>query len=236
MNDPLLLLGHGSAKDANAGQAIRDHAASIRRTAPSRHVGAGFWKESPSFGDCLAACPPGPVTVVPMFMAEGYYTDEVLPREFGPAREAGRSIRITAPIGAHPRMMDAILARAREAGATPADAVVVLGHGTPRNPRSGDTAYAQAERIRDAGEFAEVATVFLDQEPSMLRVFEFVRAERAVIVPFFVADGWHAGQTIPAELRALEEAHRLVYARAAGTHSIVTEIILELSGGTGTHG
>ena len=55
--------------------------------------------------------------------------------------------------------------------------------------------------MRAIGAFAEVATVFLDQEPDMRDVLALiVRHAAVVVVPLFVADGWHVGQTIPEDL------------------------------------
>lgn len=230
----LVLLAHGSEKETNARLAVEEHAERIRALGLFGRVACGFWKHPPSFLEALSACAGAPVTVVPMFMAEGYYTDEVIPREveaLAPiARLKGQAITVTRPIGTHERMADAILERAREAGATPADTLVVLGHGTPRNPRSGETTVALAGRIRDRREFAAVVELFLDQEPSLAQVGELVKSNRVVVVPFFVADGWHAGQQVPATLAQDVRAGRVVYALAAGTHPLVTEVILELAG------
>ena len=73
----------------------------------------------------------------------------------------------------------------------------------------------------------------------MRGVFEMVAAETVVVVPLFVADGWHVGETIPEDL-ALEGVEtrrggrKLRYAGAMGTHPSVAGVILELVGEAAT--
>ncbi len=94
---------------------------------------------------------------------------------------------------------------------------------------------SKAELLAASGRFAEVVTVFLEQEPHMSRVLDLTAAERVIVVPLFIADGWHVGESIPADL-ALEgpETRRdgrvLRYARAVGTHPAVADVILDLAG------
>jgi sirohydrochlorin cobaltochelatase len=93
-----------------------------------------------------------------------------------------------------------------------------------------------AERVGATGQFAEAGAVFLDQEPGMLGLLDVFSAGTVVVVPFFIADGWHVGQTIPADL-ALDGAEtrrsgRIVrYAGPVGTHPEVVEVILSLACG-----
>jgi sirohydrochlorin cobaltochelatase len=235
MTRALLLVGHGSARDLNASVPVREHAKRLAESGCFDEVGVGFWKEDPKLDVAAAQFAATDVTIVPVFISAGYYTEEVVPREMrldGPVTsQDGRTLRYTQPIGSHDALTDVLVQRALEAGATPADAVAVLGHGTSRNPNSGRNVYEQAERLRARGCFAEIVTVFLDQEPSMARIFELATAERVVVVPLFIADGWHAGQTIPQELPAAPGQRSLVYAKAVGTHPKVADVILELARG-----
>jgi sirohydrochlorin cobaltochelatase len=93
-----------------------------------------------------------------------------------------------------------------------------------------------AERVAATGRFAEAGAIFLDQEPGMLDMLDRFRARTVVVVPLFIADGWHVGQTIPAEL-ALDgpetrKVGRIVrYARPVGTHPSVVDVIARLAAG-----
>jgi sirohydrochlorin cobaltochelatase len=217
---------------------VYEHAARLRASGRFAEVGTAFWKEEPSLSRGLDGLHSRDITVVPVFMADGYFAREVIPREMGLdgclTRRAGRTIRYTSPVGVHPSLAGVIAQRAREAGATGDETLFVLGHGTPRNPRSERSTNEQAARVRESGAFAEVGAVFLDQEPHMSRVFELTERPGIVVVPLFIADGWHVEETIPRDLaldgRGLErDGRRLRYAAAVGTHPGVACVIAELA-------
>ena len=53
MSRALLLVAHGSARDANGRTSILDHAARIRAMGRFAEVGVGFWKEAPFLPDAI---------------------------------------------------------------------------------------------------------------------------------------------------------------------------------------
>jgi sirohydrochlorin cobaltochelatase len=236
----LVLVGHGSHLNGNSSAPIHAHAAELRRRGPFDAVLAGFWKEEPSLARVLDGCTDPDVIVVPVFISNGYFTKTVIPREMrldGPVtRRDGQQVRYTEPVGADPSLADVIVERALEAGAKPSDAIAVLGHGTRRESESERNIYAMAERVRATERFAEAGAVFLDQEPGMLELLDLFSAPTVVVVPLFIADGWHVGQTIPADL-ALDGAEtrrdgRIVrYTEAVGTHASVADVIARLAAG-----
>ncbi len=238
MSRGLLLVGHGSHLDAASSAPFYAHAARMRERGEFDAVRVATWKEEPSLPRALDGFGPEDVTVVPIFMSDGYFTSEVVPREMGLSGQLscvqGHTVRYTQPVGSHPALARVIVQRAHEAGATGETAVAVLGHGTPRNAKSEANIYEQSERVREMGLFDEVVTVFMDQEPNMRGLLDAVRAETVVVVPLFVADGWHVGSTIPEEL-ALDGSEtrrggrRLRYATAVGTHPMVADVIAELA-------
>lgn len=234
MSRALLLVGHGSHLNADSSAPVYAHAKALRERGLFDEVLTAFWKEEPSLSRALDGCGPDNVTVVPVFMSAGYFTNEVIPREMGLSGRIscarGKQVRYTAPVGSHPALASVIVQRAIEAGAAPGDALAVLGHGTERNRQSQANIYQQTENVRALGDFAEVVTVFLDQTPGMDELFALTSAAEVVVVPVFIADGWHAGQTIPEELSALAAGkRRLRYAAAVGTHPSVADVILELA-------
>lgn len=234
----LVLLGHGSHLNGNSSAPVHALARQLRRDAVFEEVRTGFWKEEPSFARVLDGCEAREVVVVPIFISNGYFTNTVIPREMrldGPVTlRDGQRITCTPPIGADPSLAEVIVERALEAGATPADGIAVLGHGTRRDSESEKNVYAMADRVRASGRFAHVEAVFLDQEPGMLGMLELLSTPTVVVVPFFIADGWHVGQTIPADL-ALEGAEtrkggRTVrYTAPVGTHPSVAAVVRELA-------
>ncbi len=238
MTDHLLLLGHGSHLDANSSAPVRRLAVDPALKQRFTSVRMAFWKEEPSLSRALDGYAAGDrVAAVPVFISNGYFVRDVLPRELGlDLPPEGVDIRYTPPVGDHPQLACVAALRAQEMDASAADAVVILGHGTRRNSDSERNVYAQAQRVRDLHLFGEVAAVFMDQEPQMREVFDLVAAETVVIVPLFIADGWHVGQTIPEDL-ALEggelrpNGRRLRYAEPVGTHPAISSVVLELANG-----
>lgn len=233
----VLLVGHGSHLNPDSSAPTLALAAHLRSLGCFDEVHVGFWKEEPSLARALEAFDADDVTVVPVFMSNGYFVQQVIPRELRLggrlSRVDGRTIRYTPAIGDHPSLAKVVVQRAREAGAQEDDALAVLGHGTPRNPESERNIYRQTEFVRQVGAFREVTTVFLDQEPNMQDVFSMVEARRVVLVPLFIADGWHVGETIPEDMALDANAERadgraLLYSAAVGTHASVAQVIIEL--------
>lgn len=227
MTSALVLAGHGSHLNARSSEAVRAHARALAGDGDWDEVLVAFWKEEPSLSRALDGCSASEVTVVPVFMSEGYFTSEVIPAEMdldGPVtRREGRTIRCTRPVGAHPDLAGIVIERAREAGATPDDALFVLGHGTPRNAGSASAVHAQVERVRAAGRFEQVAAVFTDQDPNVADVPDLAGERNAVVVPYFASEGFHVGQV------AANGVHAVRYAEPAGTHPRIAAVIRELA-------
>jgi sirohydrochlorin cobaltochelatase len=236
----LVLAGHGSHLNGNSSAPVLAHAAELRRRGTFEQVHTAFWKEEPSLSRVLDGVTASEVVVVPVFISNGYFTKTVIPREMrldGPLTEReGQAIRYTAPVGADLSLANVVVERALEAGATSADAVAVLGHGTRRESESEKNVYAMAESVRASQRFAEAGAIFLDQAPGMLNLLDIFAARTVVVVPLFIADGWHVGQTIPADL-ALDGAEtrkggRTVrYTQPVGTHPMVADVIVRLAMG-----
>ncbi len=234
----LVLVGHGSHLNGNSSAPVFAHARELRRDGRFSEVRTGFWKEEPSLSRVLDGLEDPEVVVVPVFISNGYFTKTVIPREMrlqGALTERdGQRVRYTGPVGADASLADVILERALEAGAASADAIAVLGHGTRRDSESERNIYAMAERVAATGKFAETGAIFLDQEPGMTGMLDIFRAQTVVVVPLFIADGWHVGQTIPDEL-ALDGAEtrkggRTVrYTEPVGTHPAVADVIARLA-------
>ena len=236
----LVLAGHGSHLNANSSAPVFAHAAELRRRGRFERVYTAFWKEEPPLARVLDGVTDPEVVVVPVFISNGYFTKTVIPREMrldGPLTlRDGQRIRYTGPVGADPSLAEVIVERALEAGAAPGDAIAVLGHGTRRESESEKNIYAMAERVRASGRFAESGAVFLDQEPDMQDMLEIFRAETVIVVPLFIADGWHVGQTIPADLaldgpETRKGGRTVRYTRPVGTHPSVADVIERLATG-----
>jgi sirohydrochlorin cobaltochelatase len=239
----LLLVGHGSALGPDAGAPIRAHGARIRDRQLFDEVHVAFVKEEPLLPGAVARCASAEVFVVPMFLAEGYYTRQVVPRALGltgrTTRLGDQEVHYCPAVGTHPGMRHLVLQRARRvldlAGVRAADsALVIIGHGTERDPASGETAYRLTERLAMGYGFSEVVCGFLDQEPGIRGVVDRLASRLAVLVPFFIAAGMHTRETIP-QLLALsgprtDRAGKVLwYTPPVGTLPAIARVAVDLA-------
>ena len=121
----LVLVGHGSTLNAESAAPTHQHADELRRRGLFAQVIECFWKLEPSIAGVLRGVFAPRVFVVPLFISDGYFTEEVIPRELGlcaPGEKAfarvqqrgAQTLHYCGPVGTHPSMTEVILARARE--------------------------------------------------------------------------------------------------------------------------
>lgn len=243
----LLVLGHGSHLNADSARAVHAHARTLQG-AGFDEVLTGFWKEEPSLRQVLRTARYRKVTVLPAFISEGYFTEEVIPRELGLCHQgrvpdggvtetvAGRTVHYLRPYGIHAAMTGVLLDRAREVCPTWAPertALVVLGHGTRRNPRSKEAIEAAARHAGATGLFARTAALYLDEPPHAADWRRHTGGLDVIMVPFFASEGWHTLDTMPAELGLSGPVSHLdgrvvSYARPVGTHPAVGSVLTRL--------
>jgi sirohydrochlorin cobaltochelatase len=228
------------------------HAAAIRRRGAFADVACCFWKEEPSLRDALFFFRDPAIRevyVVPNFISEGYFTRTVIPRELeltGPETERrnGQIWKYCEPVGNHTSMTEHLLERAREVAPGILEAetsLLIVGHGTSLNDNSAVAAKQQAEKIRALGRYAEVLNVYMEEPPLVADWFNLTKTPNVVVVPFFISDGLHSYEDIPALLgieAQPEKAHQLhgrslFYSTAIGTDSRFADVIIEQANGFG---
>ena len=79
----LVIVGHGSHLNEDSSLPVYEHAQRIRLTGEFDEVVECFWKEEPSMRHVLDTVESEEVYVVPAFISEGYFTQQVIPRELG---------------------------------------------------------------------------------------------------------------------------------------------------------
>jgi sirohydrochlorin cobaltochelatase len=211
----LLLVAHGSTVNADSATAAYQHAEALRERGVFKDVKVGFWKQEPFIRPVAASITTPRVFVAPLFLSDGYFTEEVIPRElelrieaqvgFEPIqRRDGRVWLYCAPFGTHPRVTELVLARAAEvvglSGSVPnptETALCLAAHGTLKNDRSRNAVEWQAQQIRGRGQYPEVHALFMEEEPRISDLFRLVNATNVVVVPFFISDGLHAREDVP---------------------------------------
>ncbi|MDE2776222.1 MAG: DR2241 family protein [Chloroflexota bacterium] len=245
----LILAGHGSHISANTGGIVWAYVDRLRSWAVADEITACFWKEAPAFSQVLDTVEANDVVIVPVFSARGYFTSDVLPSELGLSGECatrdGKTIRLTRPVGEHPKLQSIVEGRLRATierfGLQPEEtAAAIIGHGTRRNRQSRDSARHQARRIRELNWLSEAIDAYLDDEPDIPSVYRRTRAANIIALPYFVADGSHVRQDIPRALGIAEldtvnrvEDRAVYYCEPVGSDESVPHLILDLARETG---
>jgi sirohydrochlorin cobaltochelatase len=109
-------------------------------------------------------------------------------------------------------------------------ALILLGHGTELNKNSGGVIYLNAGRIRERGIYDLVEVGFLDQVPEIGGVVDGVEAQNVILIPLFIAEGWHTRETIPEDLGLVDEVtvrddKTIFYGAPVGTHPSMANLI-----------
>ena len=221
----LVLVGHGSTLNAESSIPTFQHTDEIRRRGCFAQVLECFWKEQPSICAVMRGVFTPRVFVVPLFISEGYFTEEVIPRELGLAARGqtefervqnigGRTIHYCGPVGTHQSMTEVILARARDTveqfpgGASPPapvnSSLFVAGHGTSNNENSRRAIEQQVLAIRKLQLYHDVHSVFMEEDPFIRECYALAETPNIIMVPFFISDGLHSFEDIPVMLGAPE--------------------------------
>jgi sirohydrochlorin cobaltochelatase len=246
----LLIVGHGSTVNPDSSAPTLLHAAAIRRRGKFAEVACCFWKEEPSLRDALLFFRDETIRevyVVPNFISEGYFTRTVIPRELEltgieTQRNGGQIWKYCEPVGSHRGMTELLLQRAQEVapGISAAEtSLLIVGHGTGLNDNSALAAKHQVDIIRGLNRYAAVLNVYMEEPPLVSDWLKLTETRNVVVVPFFVSDGLHSDEDIPA-LLGIREADRrstsgpfqvngrsLFYSTAIGTDPKFADVIIE---------
>ena len=252
MSQALVLAGHGSQRHRGSADPLHAHADRIRDSGAFDEVRTAFWKEEPTLRDVRSIVESDLAFVVPVLTSEGYFANEVFPRELRVAdaddgtverptigdRQAGEGteVRFAEPVGTHDALTAVIEARVESAieGPPSSAGVALVGHGTERHERSADSTVEHARRLRERSSCREIEALFLDESPHVGELYDRLDARELVVVPLFVADGYHTTRDVPAAIdhpgvrESVEVEGRLVhYAGAVGTEPSLADVIVE---------
>lgn len=194
----ILLVAHGSPSDPLPQElAIGRLAASVARLLPG-HAVRGATLAAPGELDRALACAPSP-DVYPVFMSDGWFVSDHLPRRL--AKAGAHAPRILPPLGRDPGLPNLVLERLSRMIRHPGhQTLVVAAHGSPSDPRPRQAAEALARQIHQSRLVGAVRTGFVDEAPGIETVAQVVGP--AICLPFFAARAGHVQSDLPAALAA----------------------------------
>ena len=198
MNAPIIvLIAHGAPRFPQVlafFQALADQVA-----AQGAKVHILMMRGEPSvdqFAAILASTPPEtPIVVVPLFLADGYYTNLLVPRTLGLDTITSHPVTYTAPLGCHPDFAAYVQQTALDACPFPAaeTQMLLVAHGS-RQGKPETTAQNMARQIRG---FTDVKIAYLEQEPWARDWAELFPHGKVLVMPLLLAPGQHGSQDIP---------------------------------------
>jgi len=216
----LVLVAHGSTTNGDsAGPAYR-HGDEMRRRRLFAEVTEAFWKQEPAVWSVLRGVFAPRIFLVPLFIAEGWFTEQVIPQSLGlrhPGAPSfarvqsrnGQILHYCDPVGSHPAMTEVLKARARDVlerhpfprAPKPADTTLfIAGHGTSYARGSREAIERQVSLIRETGGYADVLPLFLEESPLINECWKQSTTKNIVLVPYFISDGLHTQEDIPVML------------------------------------
>ena len=203
----LVVLGHGTTLNDQSAVPVFQHAAELRRRKIFNEVREAFWKQGPHVKKVLTEIFAPRVFIVPLFISEGYFSTEIIPKELGfPCVPSTLNHQLSTwfycrPVGSHDLMTKVILARATavaekfpfpRAPKNSDTTLLIAGHGTGRNANSRKAVERQVELIRAQNIYADVGAVFMEEAPFIRGCHETAKTKNIVVVPFFISVGLHS--------------------------------------------
>ncbi len=232
--DGVLLVGHGSVRRPEAAAVLARHAAALAKPG-GRLVGHAVFNGGP---DPLAVARAlGPVRrlqVLPMFMADGYMTRELLPARLAAALPK-TPLHFCPPLGLAPELADLAARAATENLPEPVakDApvgvrplVVLAAHGSRRSPASRHAterlAGLMAANRMAVSSGVQLRTAYLEEAPYVADVLAGLDRP-ATVISLFAGGGAHAALDMPQALA--DAAQPVTYAGALGEDPRIVQVI-----------
>lgn len=202
----VVLAAHGSTDSPRSNQPLFQLAKRVNELGNFAAVTPAFLNGEPLMNDVFCTLPPGKVIIVPVMTSQGYYLKK-LPAIFAENKNIDRyDFRFTGVAGIQPAIAKTMAARIQHfvsahrltASET---TVVIIGHGTRRNPNSG-TSTCQltdsiATKLGPARPRLTFMTAFLDQDPELEKVVAEISTPNIIAMPFLISRGPHMTGDVP---------------------------------------
>ena len=231
-----MIVAHGDCGGRGDNLLARELARRIRLSKRYDDVQVGFMRCDPSIEDVAARIACENIRLYPLFLSDGYYVREAIPKRLaiaGGIDKAGRHVTIETPLGLNEKL-PAVLAQAASAasasrGIDPAMVnVLLVAHGSAQSPHSADVANTIARGIAAAGHFAKVRTCFLEEPP--LFGDELERAtDPTLVLGLFAGGGLHAEEDVLQAVKALGRPQVFSLEQLGGYANIIELLHAELA-------
>ena len=195
----LLIVAHGERGGLRQDRLSHGLVGHLRATERYRDVQACFISKEPTLKSVLAELSPGPAVIYPLFMSDGYFVMQAIPKML--EEDGNRQIEVAAPVGLSPGLpqlvADHATVAAQAAGLSAEDCrLLLVAHGSKNDPASRNAAQCVAAGLSVDQRLAGVELAFLEESPFLDDRIEKVEGP-VVLVGLFVGEGLHGGVDLP---------------------------------------
>lgn len=228
--DALLVCAHGV--DGGPGIATA-YAEALRAVGRYDAVIACCLHGRPGLEAAIAETAATRLRIMPLLMAEGVSYRKLTQRAQVSARRDRKVIDVQPVLGADPALGRLIETKAeavakRNDWLTAETGLLLVGHGTRRDPDSAETLRRQTEAIAARSTFAEVRFALIENDPGIRAVMADMTITRLVAVGFFLDQGTHGMRDVPEQLAAFRGT--AIYAGPIGADPALPGILLDRAG------
>ncbi|MDH3742489.1 MAG: hypothetical protein OER56_12925 [Hyphomicrobiales bacterium] len=207
----LLIVAHGERGGAGDDQFVHRLVNSLQRLPQYASVRTCFISKEPSLSRVFKGLPPGPVVIYPLFMSDGYFVKQAIPRsiemdgaKIGAEPERHPAVILT-PVGLNPhlpRLVANLVERtARDLYLPMRDCHLLLAaHGSKHDGASRRATLAVAEALKKEGTVAGIEVGFLEEQPFLDDQITKIKGP-VIAVGLFASEGMHGAIDLPESVR-----------------------------------
>lgn len=222
-----LIVAHGSPSAPTVPEeSVTELAEHVAHRLPAWRVRGATLAGKGSLEEVLKQLSGAGLLVYPLFMSDGWFVSQALPRRLRQCWPGG--LDIMAPLGLDPALTRLCLQKLEGAMKTAATAagkttVLIAAHGARADPRPRQAAQRLARHLSEQDLFREVRVGFLEERPFVEEVAQISGA--AVCLPFFASRAGHVKIDLPAALAAASFQGHLI--EPIGVAPEVPDIVAE---------
>ena len=162
----LLIVAHGERGGAGDDRVVYELAEQMRHSGVYSTVHGCFVSKEPSLKSTIDGMSAGPVTIYPLFMSDGYFVKQTIPRSIDESRQT----KVMTPLGLNRQLPQLVakvaLQSAKATGWVPGDChLLLVAHGSKHDRASRTATGTVAKSIEAMDDFAGVSTSFLEESP-----------------------------------------------------------------------
>lgn len=200
----LLLAAHGERGGRAGNAGLKRLAEALAAGGIASEVGVGFVKGTPTIAKSLRALAAKNIVVYPVFASDGYFSRVRLPQLVDESGVGKRVSHIFPPLGIDPGLAPItarhVGARVHAEGLRAEQAnVILMAHGSRRDPASRLAAQGLAERLGGGVPFRSIGVALLEEPPSLQQAVAGLVGP-ILVVGLFCGDGMHGAEDVQRQI------------------------------------